>query len=137
MVRNRYLVWGLLFGCFACSPKAAAPPQATADAVAVESGKTRLSGSRVSLWTPKEMRRPSRLAYLRMDEPLVVLAITELTGRDAAATKLMLDGAKDGAKLSDEKPVTHGAASGFIGHGTSDETGLRRQILGLAAGPAV
>jgi hypothetical protein len=80
------------------------------------------------------MRRPSRLQYLRQDEPLVVIAVAEMTAEDLASTQQMLAGARDGAGVVEQRPVEHGKSQGFLGRGAPDGSGLSREVLGLADG---
>jgi len=116
---------------------AAAPLPQTPGSDADAGGVVHWKGSRVSLWAPKAMRRPTRLQYLRQDDPLIVVAVAELTARDPAETKSMLAGAARGAAVSDEKPVKRGNAQGFSGQAAPDITGLSRRVVALADGPAV
>lgn len=111
---------------------AAAPVVSKSDA-----GRTvHWQGSRVSLWAPNSMNRPTRLQYLRQDEPLVVVALAEMTADNEPAIAQMLAGAKRGAGVTGEMPVTRGTARGFVGQGTPDDTGLARRVLALSDGLA-
>lgn len=128
------LGWGLA----GCGGQAApqAPAKTAAPTPAPEPAVTHWSGSRVSLWVPKEMRRPTRLAFFKMDDPVAVIAIAEMTAPGGAPVTEMLEGARSGSELTDEQPVTRGNAKGFIGKAKSDETGRTRQLLGLGEGSA-
>ena len=117
------------------SPAVSAPVPPTKPA-APDGKVTELPGSRVSLWLPSGMQRPTRLPFLKLAEPLLVVSFGEFT-RDPASTDTFLAGAKDGAKMGESRPVSRGQAHGFLGHVAADETGLERQILALAAGGAV
>jgi len=125
-------------GLIGCGAKAAEQPaaQTPAQAAVSEPGTARWAGSRVSLATPPNMKRPTRLAYFKLEEPLIVIAIAEMTAPDGKAAEMM-EGARNGAKLVDEKAATRGTARGFVGHGTTDQNGLERQVLGLEQAGAV
>jgi hypothetical protein len=123
----------------ATKPPAAvvAPPGSAAPVVEVDAGRiVHWAGSRVSLWTPAAMRRPTRLPYLRQEDPLVLIGLAEMSADDAAGLQQMMAGAKHGAELSEEAPAKHGSAQGFIGRAAPDASGLSRQVLGLADGLA-
>jgi hypothetical protein len=130
-------VVALTWGTLACGGTSAAPASAPAQAAPTnaEPSVMRMAGSRVSLWVPPEMRRPTRLAFVKMDEPLALIAIAEMTSPDGSPTD-MLAGAKQGAELVDEQPAERGKAKGFIGNGKS-ETGLERRVLALGDGAAI
>ncbi|HYQ15391.1 MAG TPA: hypothetical protein VEQ58_06535 [Polyangiaceae bacterium] len=119
------------------SVAAAAPTPAPVAAPTSEPGAiVRWKGSRVSLWAPKSMYRQTRLQYLRQDEPLVVVAVAELTAETPAQTREMLAGAQQGAGVVQPEPVKRGNAQGFHGRAETDANGLERRVLGLADGLA-
>jgi hypothetical protein len=125
----------------ASAPTASLPadePAKVGQAPAADAGRVvHWKGSRVSLWAPNAMQRPTRLQYLRQESPLVVVAVAEMTADNEAATKQILSGAKQGAELKQETPAAHGSARGFTGKSEPDPSGMARQILALADGPAV
>ncbi len=110
-------------------------PAARAPAAEAAGSLTRWKGSRVSLWIPEQMRRPSRLAFFKMDDPVVVIAIAEMTAPTGSYEE-MLAGARSSENFDGEEPVARGNAKGFLGRSKSEKTGLTRQILGIGEGSA-
>ncbi|HYP91038.1 MAG TPA: hypothetical protein VEQ59_22890 [Polyangiaceae bacterium] len=119
----------------------AAPATAPSAAPVVASpaepgGLVRWKGSRVSLWAPQTMYRQTRLQYLRQDDPLVVVAVAELTAQTPDESRQMLAGAQRGAGIAQPEAVRHGNAQGFTGRAEPEANGLDRRVLGLADGLA-
>jgi hypothetical protein len=140
-----------LFGCSgaAPAPKAASTPPAAPSVVAVPPAPAPASapapapgpdvpvhwrGSRVTLAAPPAMQRPTRIPYLFLEEPRIVIAITEMSDAPERIDQL-LEGTRRGAELVDEQPITRGSASGYLGH-VKPQHGLARQVLVLRDGGA-
>jgi hypothetical protein len=113
-------------------PQPAAPALVT---LPTEGSDTRLKGSRLQMWLPAGMKRPTRMPALRFPEPRLVVSSVEFTV-DAEGVEQFLKGANEGAELSDGRPYVKGKLHGFVGHTQVEDPGKRQQILGVASGNA-
>ncbi len=100
-----------------------------------EGNDLRLKGSRVQVWLPSGMQRPTRLPAFRLREPLMAVSFAEFTLEPAGSEKF-LSGAEEGAELTDSHPYTKGKLHGFVGHTKIEDPGMRQQVLGIANGNA-
>lgn len=116
----------------AAEPK---PEPAPAPALPTEGSDTRLNGSRIQVWLPAGMQRPTRMPAFRLPEPRLAVSFAEFT-LDPASSEKFLAGAKDGAELTDGHPYVKGKLHGFVGHAKVEEPGMRQQVLGIANGNA-
>lgn len=126
-------VWLGLLGLVACGGAPAPGAAKSPDGAATAATAKVLKGSRLSMWLPDGMYRGSRLLALRLDEPLVVVALAEFTGDDEAGGAQILAGMREGAELPRAEEATRGEARGFIG-AAPGINGMTKQILGLKSG---
>jgi hypothetical protein len=134
MSRLSWVCLGLL-GLVACGGAPAPGSAKSPNGAAAPLESKVLKGSRLSMWLPDGMYRGTRLLALRLDEPLVVVALAEFTGADEAAAEQLLAGMREGAELPQAEETTRGGARGFIG-AAPGINGMTKQILGLKAGKA-
>ena len=122
-----------MLGLVACGGAPAPGAAKSPDGSAVAAGPKVLKGSRLSMWLPDGMYRGTRLLALRLDEPLLVVALAEFTGEDEAGGAQLLAGMREGAELPQAEETTRGDARGFIG-AAPGINGMTKQILGLKSG---
>ena len=95
----------------------------------------RISGSRVSMWLPEGMHRPSRALTLVLDNPPLIVNWAEITTHGKVAIESgVLEGIKKGWKISESEDIKRGGATGFVGTGPGAIDGFTRRMIGLAAG---
>lgn len=132
MMRLGWAYLGVL-GLVACGGAPAAGAAKSPAGVEATASSKVLKGSRLSMWLPDGMYRGSRLLALRLDEPLVVVALAEFTGQDEAGGAQILAGMREGAELPQAEEAQRGEARGFIG-AAPGINGMTKQILGLKSG---
>lgn len=96
----------------------------------------RLNGSRVSLWLPEGMYRPTRLMALRLDDPSLIVVLTEGTAGGPEGARGFLAGMQESASLVSSTQLERGEAKGFVGEAPSNVEGMTRKMMGLTAGTA-
>lgn len=119
----------------AAKPVEAKPAEPAPVTLPTEGSDTRLKGSRLQMWLPVGMKRPTRMPALRFPEPRLVVSSVEFTV-DPEGVEQFLKGANEGAELSDGHPYVKGKLHGFVGHAQVEDPSKRQQILGVASGNA-
>lgn len=125
---------GALVWC-GCSG-APAPAAKSSPVAAPQAQGQRLNGSRLSLWLPEGMYRPTRLMALRLDDPMLIVVVTEGTANGPEGARGFLVGMQESAKLLSSSPLERGQAKGFLGEAPSNIEGMTRRMMGLVAGNA-
>jgi hypothetical protein len=132
------LSWVSLCGALVLCGCSGAPAPAAKNAPAEQpqaKGK-RLNGSRVSIWLPEGMYRPTRLMALRLDDPALIVVLTEATVAGPEGAQGFLAGMQESGRLVSSAEVERGEAKGFLGEAPSNIEGMTRKLMGLTAGTA-